>query len=59
MAARCVPVVYDNRGPREIVLEDVRFRWRGVSDSAVAKAKAYSPKVFESRMSQVLDEYAG
>ncbi|OLD14798.1 MAG: hypothetical protein AUI50_05095 [Crenarchaeota archaeon 13_1_40CM_2_52_14] len=34
MAAGCVPVVHDSGGPREIVTNDVGFRWRKLSVAA-------------------------
>ena len=34
MAAGCVPIVHDSGGPREIVNEDVGFRWRDLPAAA-------------------------
>ncbi len=34
MAAGCVPIVHDSGGPREIVTEDVGFRWRDLPTAA-------------------------
>ena len=34
MAAGCVPVVHDSGGPREIVTNDVGFRWRSLPVAA-------------------------
>jgi glycosyltransferase involved in cell wall biosynthesis len=33
MAAGCVPVVNDSGGPREIVSDDVGFRWRQIDEA--------------------------
>jgi glycosyltransferase involved in cell wall biosynthesis len=33
MAAGCVPVVSDSGGPREIVSEDVGFRWKQIDEA--------------------------
>ncbi len=33
MAAGCVPVVHDSGGPREIVTDEVGYRWRFVEDA--------------------------
>src|SRR5436853_342208 len=34
MAAGCVPIVHDSGGPREIVTNDVGFRWRSLAVAA-------------------------
>jgi len=34
MAAGCVPIVHDSGGPREIVTEDVGFRWLDLHEAA-------------------------
>jgi glycosyltransferase involved in cell wall biosynthesis len=33
MAAGCVPIVYDGGGPREIVTEEIGYRWKSVDDA--------------------------
>jgi glycosyltransferase involved in cell wall biosynthesis len=33
MAAGCVPVVHDSGGPREIVSDDVGYRWNSVTEA--------------------------
>ncbi len=77
MAAGCVPIVHDSGGPREIVNEDVGFRWRDLgtaancisglshddelrqrlSAAAAARAKRFSPEIFESKMSKLFENY--
>ncbi len=34
MAARCVPVVHDSGGPREIVTQDVGYRWQNTLEAS-------------------------
>jgi len=34
MAARCVPVVHDSGGPREIVTQDVGYRWQNTREAS-------------------------
>jgi alpha-1,2-mannosyltransferase len=34
MAAGCVPIVHDSGGPREIVVDNVGFRWRDLPEAA-------------------------
>jgi len=34
MAARCVPVVHDSGGPREIVTQDVGYRWQNILEAS-------------------------
>ncbi len=34
MAAGCVPIVHDSGGPREIVTEEVGYRWRTTAEAA-------------------------
>jgi len=77
MAAGCVPIVHDSGGPREIVNEDVGFRWRDLrtaadcisklshndelrqrlSVAAAARAKRFSPEMFESKMLKLFEYY--
>src|SRR5437867_728302 len=77
MAAGCVAIVHDSGGPREIVNEDVGFRWRDLrtaadcisklshddelrqrlSVAAAARAKRFSPEMFESKMLKLFEYY--
>jgi glycosyltransferase involved in cell wall biosynthesis len=77
MAAGCIPVVHDSGGPREIVTDDVGFRWntaaeavglvtqlfendvlhKRMSRAASTRANSFGSEIFESRLSEILEEY--
>jgi len=51
MAAGCVPIVHDSGGPREIVTEDVGFRWRDLSTAADGISKLSHDDELRQRLS--------
>src|SRR5438105_3313067 len=72
MSASCVPVVHDSGGPREIVHNDVGFRWRKIDDipdlvdkgmsispSAAAERRAqdFNYEIFEKRLSSIFSRF--
>ncbi len=71
MSASCVPVVHDSGGPREIVSDQVGFRWQNLEDiptmidEAISKspseeasrvAERFSVERFEKRLSSIFSE---
>lgn len=52
MAAGCVPVVNDTGGPREIVTEDVGFRWKRVVEAVGQVSKLVKEDDLRRRLSQ-------
>ncbi len=74
MSAGCVPVVHDSGGPKEIVQDDVGYRWqrieeipnliddavmRAPSEAAKQKAKDFTVEKFGNRLSSILSEVQG
>ncbi len=51
MAMGCVPVVHDSGGPREIVTEDVGFRWGTVSEAAGLVSRIIEDEALRVRLS--------
>src|SRR2546426_9894797 len=51
MAAGCVPVVHDSGGPREIVTNDVGFRWRDLRTAADCISKLSHDDELRQRLS--------
>ncbi len=52
MAAGCVPVVHDSGGPREIVSEDVGYRWSKVDEAAKQIAQILGDDVLRETLSK-------
>ncbi len=51
MAAGCVPVVHDSGGPREIVTEDVGYRWRNTDEASQLISKVMGNETLRARLS--------
>jgi alpha-1,2-mannosyltransferase len=52
MAAGCVPIVHDSGGPREIVTDDVGFKWTMVEDAARLISEVVAHDVLRMKMSR-------
>jgi glycosyltransferase involved in cell wall biosynthesis len=52
MAAGCVPVVHDSGGPREIVTDDVGFRWNTVAEAVGLVTQLVANDVLRQGMSR-------
>ncbi len=51
MAMGCVPIVHDSGGPREIVTEDVGFRWRSLGEAAELVSRVMEDEPLRGRLS--------
>lgn len=52
MAAGCVPVVHDSGGPKEIVAEDVGYRWNSIDEAASQVSTAIQDDALRREMSK-------
>jgi glycosyltransferase involved in cell wall biosynthesis len=59
MAARCVPVVHDSGGPREIVSDDVGNRWNSVTEAATQIANLVGNDTLRKELSRAAALRAG
>ena len=51
MASGCVPVVHDSGGPREIVTDQVGYRWKNLSEAVDKIARLVSDEMLRREMS--------
>jgi len=51
MASGCVPIVHNSGGPREIVTEDVGFKWHNTAEAAEQVWRVISDRELQKRMS--------
>ena len=52
MAAGCVPVVHDSGGPREIVTQDVGYRWKNTDQASQLISKLMEDDALRARLSR-------